>query len=66
MLDLIDDRKHVLDRYQPFHVAHADMLNRAGHVEQAGSALMKAIELTDNQVERTYLKKRLAAMMPKS
>ena len=51
-----------LDRYQPLHAAHADLLRRAGDAEGAASAYERTIELTSNDVERTELERRLRAL----
>ena len=39
-----------LDRYQPFHVAHAELLRRSGDQEAADGAYARAIELSANAV----------------
>jgi RNA polymerase sigma-70 factor, ECF subfamily len=51
-----------LERYQPLHAAHAELLRRAG--DQAGAALayQHAIMLTGNAVERAELARRLEAL----
>jgi RNA polymerase sigma-70 factor, ECF subfamily len=51
-----------LDRYQPLHAAHADLLNRAGDAEGAARAYERAIALTSNEVERAELERRLGAL----
>jgi RNA polymerase sigma-70 factor (ECF subfamily) len=51
-----------LDRYQPLHAAHADLLSRAGDVAEAAQAYERAIALTANAVERQELERRLAAL----
>ena len=48
-----------LDRYQPLHAAHAELLSRAGDAEGAARAYERAIELSANAVERTELERRL-------
>ena len=48
-----------LDRYQPLHATHADMLRRAGNPAAAAHAYRRAIELSTNAVERTELLRRL-------
>jgi RNA polymerase sigma-70 factor (ECF subfamily) len=52
-----------LERYQPLHAAHAELLRRAGDVAGAARAYERAIELTANTVERTELERRLAALV---
>jgi len=51
-----------LDRYQPLHAGHAELLSRAGDAEGARQAYERAIELTANAVERAELERRLGAM----
>jgi RNA polymerase sigma-70 factor (ECF subfamily) len=51
-----------LERYQPLHAAHAELLSRAGDAEGAARAYRRAIELTANAVERAELERRLRAL----
>ena len=51
-----------LERYQPLHAAHAELLSRAGDAEGAASAYERAIALTANAVEREELERRLGAL----
>jgi RNA polymerase sigma-70 factor (ECF subfamily) len=51
-----------LERYQPLHAAHADLLRRTGDTEAAARAYERAIALTANAVEREELERRLAAL----
>jgi RNA polymerase sigma-70 factor, ECF subfamily len=51
-----------LERYQPLHAAHAELLSRAGDDAGAASAYERAIELTANAVEREELERRLRAL----
>ena len=51
-----------LERYQPLHAAHAELLSRAGDAEGAARAYEQAIELTANAVERAELERRLRAL----
>jgi RNA polymerase sigma-70 factor (ECF subfamily) len=53
------ERSERLDRYQPLHAARADLLRRAGRGTEAAHAYRRAIELTDNDVERAFLEERL-------
>ena len=50
-----------LERYQPLHAAHAELLSRAGDAERAARAYERAIALTANAVERAELERRLGA-----
>jgi RNA polymerase sigma-70 factor (ECF subfamily) len=52
-----------LDRYHLFHAAHADLLRRAGRFQQAAGAYDEAIALCENDVERAYLRRRLAEVI---
>jgi RNA polymerase sigma-70 factor, ECF subfamily len=51
-----------LERYQPLHAAHAELLSRAGDGEGAAGAYGRAIELSANAVERAELERRLGAL----
>jgi RNA polymerase sigma-70 factor, ECF subfamily len=51
-----------LERYQPLHAAHADLLRRAGDAAGAASAYERAIALSANAVERAELERRLASL----
>ena len=52
-------RDPALERYQPLHAAHADLLKRAGEREAAARAYETAIGLSANAVERAELERRL-------
>jgi RNA polymerase sigma-70 factor (ECF subfamily) len=51
-----------LERYQPLHAAHADLLRRAGDPVAAARAYERAIELSANAVERAELQRRLSTL----
>ena len=51
-----------LERYQPLHAAHAELLSRAGDAEGAARAYERAIALSANAVERAELERRLRAL----
>jgi RNA polymerase sigma-70 factor (ECF subfamily) len=51
-----------LDRYQPLHAAHAELLRRSGQTAGAMEAYEKAIALTSNAVERAELERRFQAV----
>ena len=51
-----------LERYQPLHAAHAELLSRAGDAAGAARAYERAIALTANAVERAELERRLNAL----
>jgi RNA polymerase sigma-70 factor (ECF subfamily) len=48
-----------LDAYQPLHAARADLLRRLGRGEQALEAYRRALELSENAVQREFLQGRL-------
>jgi len=48
-----------LERYQPLHAAHAELLRRAGDLAGARLAYERAIALSANAVERAELERRL-------
>jgi RNA polymerase sigma-70 factor (ECF subfamily) len=52
-LELIDT--DAVAAYQPYHAARADLLARSGRTTEADAAYSRAIELTDNPVERLFL-----------
>jgi RNA polymerase sigma-70 factor (ECF subfamily) len=51
-----------LERYQPLHAAHAELLSRAGDAAGAAGAYQRAIALSANAVERAELERRLGAL----
>ena len=51
-----------LERYQPLHAAHAELLRRAGDAPGAARAYERAIALSANAVERAELERRLRAL----
>jgi RNA polymerase sigma-70 factor (ECF subfamily) len=51
-----------LERYQPLHAAHAELLSRAGDTAGAARAYERAIALSANAVERAELERRLGAL----
>jgi RNA polymerase sigma-70 factor, ECF subfamily len=51
-----------LERYQPLHAAHAELLSRAGDSAGATRAYERAIALSANAVERAELERRLDAL----
>jgi RNA polymerase sigma-70 factor, ECF subfamily len=51
-----------LERYQPLHAAHADLLRRAGDPAAAAHAYERAIELSANEIERHELQRRLSTL----
>jgi RNA polymerase sigma-70 factor (ECF subfamily) len=51
-----------LERYQPLHATHADLLRRAGDLAGAERAYKRAIALSANEVERSELERRLHSL----
>ena len=51
-------RRGELETYQPFHAVRADLLRRAGRMEEADAAYRRAAELSDNDAERRFLERR--------
>jgi RNA polymerase sigma-70 factor (ECF subfamily) len=51
-----------LERYQPLHAAHAELLRRAGDAAGAARAYERAIALSANAVERAELERRRQAL----
>jgi RNA polymerase sigma-70 factor (ECF subfamily) len=51
-----------LERYQPLHAAHAELLSRAGDAVAAARAYERAIALSANAVERAELERRRGAL----
>jgi RNA polymerase sigma-70 factor (ECF subfamily) len=51
-----------LERYQPLHAAHAELLRRAGEKAGAARAYEQAIALSTNAVERAELERRLRTL----
>src|SRR4051794_13941785 len=49
-----------LDGYPPLHAAHADLLERAGEVDEAVAAWRRAAQLTRNPAEQAALPRRAA------
>lgn len=60
-LVLLDDASlaEALDTYHLYHAARADLLRRLGHASEAATEYRRAIDLTTNEVERSYLVGRL-------
>jgi RNA polymerase sigma-70 factor (ECF subfamily) len=51
-----------LDHYYFYHAARADLLRRLDRTEEAQAAYTRALELTTNQVEQRYIRRRLSEM----
>jgi RNA polymerase sigma-70 factor (ECF subfamily) len=57
-LELIDAIEG-LDRYAPFHVSRADLLQRLGRDGEAVEAYRSGLELSTNPVQRAFLERRI-------
>jgi len=56
---MTDELAGELDGYHLYHAARADLLRRLGRREEASAAYLRALELTTNPFERTFLERRL-------
>lgn len=61
-LRLLDSIADELKAYAPFHLAHADMLNRTDQPDAAREAYRLALDLMQNQVEREFVSKQIASL----
>ena len=59
-LDALDVSQ--LEDYQPYHAARADLLLRAGRLDEARTAYDRAIELTTNPEEQRFLTRQRATV----
>ncbi|WP_108881511.1 DUF6596 domain-containing protein [Anderseniella sp. Alg231-50] len=61
-LTMLDDAagEGTLDAYQPYFAARADMLARAGRTEDAMACFNTAIDLSDNRLEKAFLRDKVA------
>lgn len=53
----------VLDGYQPYHATRAELLRRLGRVEEADAAYGRALALTTNPAETTFLERRRRTLL---
>jgi RNA polymerase sigma-70 factor (ECF subfamily) len=58
LLDKLEEEGE-LDEYYLFHAARADLLRRTGWLDEAHAAYTRALELCQNTVEQSFLRKRL-------
>ncbi len=61
-LHLLKPLADELNAYAPFHLAQADMFRRTGQIEQAREAYRLALDLTQNAVERDFIRSRIAVL----
>jgi RNA polymerase sigma-70 factor (ECF subfamily) len=57
-LELIDAIEG-LERYAPFHVSRADLLQRMGRDAEAAEAYRRGLELSSNPVQRAFVERRI-------
>jgi RNA polymerase sigma-70 factor (ECF subfamily) len=65
-LSLIDElgTSGELSDYYLYHAARADLLRRLERYPEAAAAYRQAIQLSTNDVEQRYLKRRLLEVLP--
>jgi RNA polymerase sigma-70 factor (ECF subfamily) len=61
-LPLVDELAAPLAGYHLWHATRADLLRRLGRRDEAAAAYQKALELTQNEAERLFLRRRLKAL----
>jgi RNA polymerase sigma-70 factor (ECF subfamily) len=62
-LELVDELEvKELVGYDGFHVARAELLRRLERRAESALAYEQALQLTDNEVERAHLRKRLSGL----
>ncbi len=61
-LQMMAEVAEQLDAYHLFHAARADLLRRSGEHAAAAEAYARALQLTENEVERRFLEGRLRAV----
>ena len=59
-LELVDALP--LERYHLWHITRADLLRRLGRHEEARSSYARAVEATDNEVEREFIRRLLTSL----
>jgi RNA polymerase sigma-70 factor (ECF subfamily) len=64
-LRLLQPLAEELGSYAPYFLAQADMLRRAGQTDRARQAYRTALDLTQNQVERNFIRRRIKAISGK-
>lgn len=56
------EHSQALQHYYPFYAAQADLLRRSNRLDEARAAYLKALELCQNEIERTFFRRRLAEL----
>ncbi len=62
LLDELADEP-LLRRYHPYPAARADLLHQLGRLPEAATAYREALDLAGTEPERTYLRRRLNAVL---
>jgi RNA polymerase sigma-70 factor, ECF subfamily len=62
-LEMLEGLREVLDHHHRFHGVRADLARRAGKPDMARASYVRAIELCGNEVERSFLRKQLDALL---
>lgn len=63
LVNSLEDSEALADYYL-YHAARADLLRRLGRDAEAAAAYRRALSLTENAVERRYLRRRLQEVSP--
>ena len=65
-LALLDrpEMQKALNDYYLFHASRADLLRRVGKLNTARDAYIRALDLAQNEAERSFLKRRLGEVSP--
>ena len=61
-LQLLEPLADELSAFAPFHLARADMFRRIGQIELARAAYRNALDLTQNNVERDFIREQIALL----
>jgi len=63
-LEMLDHLRlgEALAHYHLYHAARADLLRRAGRIEEAAASYREALNLCQNRIERRFLQRRLAEL----
>jgi len=63
-LEMLDRLRQgeTLTHYYLYHAARADLLRRAGRMEEAAASYREALSLCQNRIERRFLQRRLTEL----
>ncbi len=62
-LDMLEEIAGSLQNYQPYHAAKADLYRRCKRYYEAEKSYLRAIELSDEPMTRTFLERKMGAML---